>query len=535
MEFMDRRGRSLLVQFWLTVESFKNPLESIDSGSSGDDNDPLMDPAGSATVKEDMSMMVDLYFSNPKPHPALSAVSQKHVDAIRAFVLDEATPSPAEERKVRRNVMLSQRQVEQDMEQDFDDFQRSALWFRVIGDTDLGNRKAPPLPLSLSSKQAEPPTPALPTPGLIASLTSSFTFESGRDRQPPPDPRPSLRATHRRADSPQDNISDPPGRRSWDSERSFSSLNVATSQSSTRLPPSNLDVLMSPVLDVASDSSRAPLFDDSEDGLPQGPDHAQAQLERMEAIQAAITDIMDHEKRQTDRPISFASSDGFLRKSTSDLENISKGSGRRRLLSDATSEEDVSLEGLDEPDEPAHGTFQLAAPGDLQLSYEIARLSDKISNLTSQDSMLDTLIRKAELTGDAQELRLLRKSKAAMGRELRELSFQKTQYEQQESANRLVSDRTNVAIVNSTTGEEEGKAVVRYLVEVQQLAQDGNFASGWVVARRYNEFLTMHQKLRERYLMVRNLDFPGKRLVTALSASFVDNRRTALEKYMQVG
>jgi sorting nexin-25 len=121
-----------------------------------------------------------------------------------------------------------------------------------------------------------------------------------------------------------------------------------------------------------------------------------------------------------------------------------------------------------------------------------------------------------------------------MKRDLRELTFQKLQYEQQEAANRLLPDRTRVSIVNSTVGDEDGKSVVRYLVEVQQLAPDGSFASGWVVARRYNEFLNMHTKLRERYGLVRNLDFPGKRLVGALSGSFLDTRRVALEKYLQV-
>jgi sorting nexin-25 len=148
--------------------------------------------------------------------------------------------------------------------------------------------------------------------------------------------------------------------------------------------------------------------------------------------------------------------------------------------------------------------------------------------------MLDTLIKKADLTGDTREQKLLTKSKSAMSRDLRELQFQKSQYEQQETANRLIPDRTRLSLVSSTTGEEDGKSVVRYLVEVQQLASDGSFASGWVVARRYNEFLTMHNKLRERYAVVRTLDFPGKRFVTALTGSSVDTRRVALEKYMQV-
>ncbi len=178
--------------------------------------------------------------------------------------------------------------------------------------------------------------------------------------------------------------------------------------------------------------------------------------------------------------------------------------------------------------------YRPAGPGDLQLTYEIARLSDEISRLEAQEAMLDNLIRKAELTGDTQELKLLNKSKSAMNRELRELEFQKTQYEQQESANRLIPDRTRVSIASSTVKEEDGKSVVRYIIEVQQLAVDGSFAFGWVVARRYNEFFSMHNRLREKYALVKNLDFPGKRLVTTLSGSFVDTRRTGLEKYLQV-
>ena len=131
-------------------------------------------------------------------------------------------------------------------------------------------------------------------------------------------------------------------------------------------------------------------------------------------------------------------------------------------------------------------------------------------------------------------MKLLRTSKSALGREIRALAFQREQYAQQDAANALAPDRTRLQIVNAVQGEEQGRAVVRYLVEVQQLAADGSVATGWVVARRYNEFLTMHNKLRERFAGVRALDFPRKHLVTSLSASFVDTRRTGLEKYIQV-
>ena len=75
MEFMDRRKRSLLVQFWLTVESFKNPLESVDSGSDNDDDDPIRDPSLTDTLREDILMMNELYFSGPATDPALSVIS----------------------------------------------------------------------------------------------------------------------------------------------------------------------------------------------------------------------------------------------------------------------------------------------------------------------------------------------------------------------------------------------------------------------------------------------------------------------------
>lgn len=485
MEFMDRRHRSLLVQFWLTVESFKNPLESIDSSSSGDEDEPLQGPSTSSTLKEDISMINDLYFSVTPSHPALSSISKKHIDSIRSYAQSEILPGPLEDKKVRRSVMLAQRQVQQVMEQDFEDLQRSELWFRIIEDFNRASTKLlePPAGRISGRSMSPPPLPASRPLGI--GSVHIFRSESS----------PSLSSVVQRIDDPR--------------------------TSPTAVSRTNIDVLMSPVSETSSNTSRAPLFDDPEDA--QGADEA----ERMRAIQAALTDIIATQKL----PHSFLprgqDRGGNRHLSATSLDNKKGIFGEEEDMIDE--EDDDRAEGSVDTEQ---GTFQLAGPGDLQLSYEIARLGDKITKLEAHDAMLDMLIKKAELTGDAQELRLLQKSKSSMTRELRELRFQKTQYEQQESANRLISHRTKVSIVSSTVGEE-GKSVVRYLVEVQQLAPDGTFASGWVVARRYNEFLRMHNKLRDRYALVKGLDFPGKRLVTSLTGSFVDTRRQALEKYLQ--
>ena len=501
MEFMDRRHRSLPVQFWLTVESFKNPLESVESGSSGSEDDPIHDPSNSTTVKEDILMIHNLYFSGPAPHPALASIAKRHVDMICSFARHELNPTHATQRRVRRSVLLAQKQVERDMEQDFDDFERSELWFRAVGDTELGNKNLP--------------------------SESSLSFPSARTSPKPTDSfsRFALSTRH-------DQGSSHTVPRSESSPLLFSPhiSGLSSSAPASRLVPSNIEVLMSPALGESSESSRAPLFGDPDDEA-QGVD--QAQLQRMEAIQAALTDIIAFEEQHTDKPRTVVEVES-LQDTLFDSPHLNRNVDPRAVFND-DNEDDGDDDRREEAGIGGHGSFQLAAPGDLHLSYEITRLGEHVANLQAQDVMLDSLIKKAELTGDTQELRLLRKSKSAMSRELRQIRFQKLQYEQQEAANRLLSDRTKLSIVSSTVGEEEGKSVVRYLIEVQQLAPDGSFASGWVVARRYNEFLSMHNKLRERYGLVKNLDFPGKRLVTALSSNFVDTRKVALEKYMQVG
>lgn len=514
MEFMDRRHRSLPVQFWLTVESFKNPLESVDSDSSGDEEEIIQDPSTSVTVKEDISMINDLYFLDGKTQVSLAAISKKHVDAIREFAYD-ASPSIEAHRKVRRSVLRAQKQVERDMEQDFEEFERSELWFRAIGDAGFtaSTAQADPFARQLREGAAESPRALERTP-LSPSVQSKHNISP-------------VRYDQNAIFGMQRTVSANSG---WSLHSKMS--NTSSGAANAPHTPSNIEVLMSPILDVSSsEPARAPLFDDPEDEMQR------AEEKRMEAIHAALTDIMAlEEERSAARPTLGERNAEPLFKSLRLSGRPKRQAAQNVMFEDGTGDpdpeeaDDADQEGA--ADEP--GSFQLAAPGDLQLSYEIARLGENIANLEAQDTMLDTLIKKAELTGDRQELRLLTRSKSAMTRELRELQFQKQQYEQQESANRLVSDRTRVSIVSSAVAEEGGKSVVRYLVEVQQLGPDGSFASGWVIARRYNEFLNMHNKLKERYILVRNLDFPGKRLVAALSGSFLDTRRVALEKYLQV-
>lgn len=255
MEFMDRRNRSLLVQFWLTVETFKNPLESVESGSDDDEDETIQDASTSITVKEDISMINDLYFSGSAPHPVLSSIPKKYVDSIREFARSELTSSPAAQRRVRRSVLLAQRQVERDMEQDFEDFGSSGLWFRVINDAEFMGRKVP----EIKDRR-------------FSAVQSSSSFPSAKRTAPFPRSESTPKLSMKRTSSS-------------GSERSVKSTPPNPIHTS-RAPPSNIEVLMSPVTDSSSNSTRAPLFDDPDDKAQR------IEEQRMEEIHAALTDIV---------------------------------------------------------------------------------------------------------------------------------------------------------------------------------------------------------------------------------------------------
>jgi sorting nexin-25 len=174
-----------------------------------------------------------------------------------------------------------------------------------------------------------------------------------------------------------------------------------------------------------------------------------------------------------------------------------------------------------------------AAPGDLGLAEAITALTTDIDRLSAQDAVVDSLTRKAELTNNTAELRILRKSKASLQREIRRKELQRQQYVVQESDNSLYG-RSTIKIKSIMVGkEDDGREYAVYVVEVQRKAGEQMPAATWTITRRYSEFLELHQRLRMKYPSVRNLDFPRRRMVMKLQSDFLHKRRLALEKYLR--
>ncbi|KAG8405668.1 tRNA (guanine-N(7)-)-methyltransferase (tRNA(m7G46)-methyltransferase) [Metarhizium acridum] len=179
-----------------------------------------------------------------------------------------------------------------------------------------------------------------------------------------------------------------------------------------------------------------------------------------------------------------------------------------KFLADEVEDAEEGNTDKDEDDE-----VHEAAPGDLGLAEAITALTNDIDRLVAQEAIVDSLTRKAELTNNTSELRILRKSKASLQREIRRKELQRQQYVVQESDNSLYG-RSSVKIKSIQVGrEDDGREFAMYVVEVQRNAGEQMPAASWIVTRRYSEFHDLHQKLRSRYPSVRNLDFPRRRVV----------------------
>ena len=428
---------------------------------------------------------------------------------------------------------------------------------------------SPKIPLGLQRTETAPP---------------QVTFRAVFDQQRP-------LAAGRKADPDATNARLQPSRKpSTSSLDSFlpPSSAAASKRRSTPVAANSLEFLFSSATDEAEPSLRPALFGDDAEGTEPDEDERQlygrrvsegledeeeyVQVQTIETIQEALNSILATDAKGTasngrqSMTSSLTLDPTNRRRSSTELggsakalvkpplkstpsslgvygERIPSGSstksapepGRRRK---AVFDDDDELDLSDlEPEDlnPAFDpqSIKLAAPGDLDLTTEIDRLGDQVEKLKHQEAVVSALIRKAELTGIASELKILTKSRKSLRREMRGLEFQKGQYEAQEEENQLEPGRTTVSISGTTVGQAEGQSFQLFLVEVHQLATDGSYGSGWIVTRRYSEFDSLHTKLRDKYLAARKLEFPAKRLVSSLSNDlFTEQRKQGLEKYL---
>lgn len=441
-----------------------------------------------------------------------------------------------------------------------------------------------PIPTPDSRRTRTPsPIPPIPLPGKgiavqrTETLPPQVTFENPFDSPP--------KARRNGTDGPKDLHS---SRKA--SSTSLDTLQSTSSRKGAAALSDSLEFLMASP--TPEKQTRSPLFDEAAalpddghgDGLTHSPnsDDDYIQVQTIEAIQDALNSILETNGRPTSASDQQSTSsspetnrrkakDGLRRNlppprhpslssfpstsastSTSSISSsytkspvlpppsrsVSSSSAplpttrrQKAVFDDGELNDDLDL-GEREPEFDPQ-SIQLAAPGDLHLPAEIVRLAGSLEKLKNQESVVGALIRKAELTGNTSELKILVKSQDSLRREIRAATFQKDQYESQESENKLTPAGTRVTIPGTTIGQAEGQNFQLYLVEVHQVNADGSFRSGWIVTRRYSEFASLYAKLRDKFVPARYLEFPSKRIVTSYSKEFIEQRKIGLERYLQ--
>lgn len=534
MEYMDRQKLMTLVEFWIVVEGFRNPLEE---DMVTDDGFSTSRPQWNDADRADLAQIYEAYLVKPELN-----VSEQSRDVVKSFLKAGKNATISDYLRARSVVLMAQSaDLELMRERHFPNFKRSDLYYKYLTSDDSSTSTPKP-----PAKASKPPTvDSIPESSAKISAVSRLNARPhtrasgvGRNASFNNDPAVSSKVSEL--------VSDQQSRRSFDADKS------------------------------------APLFDDDFDNevlsrstqsIDSEPFNAERdfgnQDQMVEAMEAALNDILIDEKREDEpfkplfepfeRNVSPAkqldsprSSGDFVRIEASSNE---KERGRPNLASlglvntasrigvftdnDLFDDEEKFIE--DEHADPEESAdekslddeIHQAAPGDLGLAEAITALSMDIERLLAQESIVDTLTRKAELTNNGAELRILGKSRSSLQREIRRKELQRQQYIVQESDNSLYG-RANVEIKSVMVGKDaDGQEFALYVIEVQRKAVENIPAASWAVARRYSEFHDLHQRLRNIYPAVRHLDFPRRRLMMKLQREFLHKRRVSLEYYLK--
>lgn len=533
MEYMDRQRLMPLVQFWLVVDGFRNPLED---DTADDDTLPSTLSPWTESDRVDLAQIDQAYLSRPELKVAPSARQP-----ICEFLDAGKSATPEQYYKARRTVLKIQSSVLRDMQaKHLQAFKKSDLFYKA-----LASEEASKTSTSAQATQPGPSTSQQPQ-------RNATTYPQRPTRL---NPRLVPSASHLK--------------------RGLSASDLRNTGTNGALTPDPQDGQRRSL----DENGNSPLFDDEDENdllgdsvqsLDQEPSKTVPDTSVVQAVEAALVGIMEDERPRTAEDLReslFSQDDG-----ASSLFNDREGESARGstdgqrpfqpgkdvdkpslaslgLVSAASrigvfvdndlfNDEERLLSEEQDDNDAEHATddedqVHEAAPGDLGLAEAITVLSNDIDRLVAQDAVLESLTKKAELTNNTAELRILRKSKASLQRELRRKELQRQQYIIQESDNSLYG-RASIKIKSIQVGrDDDGKEFAVYVVEVQRNAGEKMPAATWIVTRRYSEFHDLHQKLRNRYPSVRNLDFPRRRMVLKLQSEFLRKRREALELYMQ--
>ena len=444
MEFMDRQKLMSLVQFWIVVDGFRNPLED----DFGDDALPASITWKPAD-RNDLALISESYLSKPE-----LKVSDESRRTVKAFLSAGKRATPEQYRNARMVVLTTQSSILENLENKYyPKFKESDLYWKYLASDEASTNTQLPVPQSSPTSVTFEITERRPLPPLLSRTGSQPGLRPSKDLR-----RAAVSSSDVRGMGKLFDDDDSP-RRSIDSERSglfdddYDTDNLATSTHSLGKDSQNgendasqsqvLQTMEAALNDIITNEPKNGKFENLK-GDPSGLFGPERPLLARNASEASQADNRGHEK---------------MRKSIASLGLVGQGSRLGVFDDELFPDQQKFIE--DEYEEPEGANerdladeVHEAAPGDLGLTEAIEALSVDIDKLAAQDAVVEALTRKAELTNNTAELRILRKSKASIQREMHRKEMQRQQYILQESDNSLYG-RSTVSLKSTVVGKEE--------------------------------------------------------------------------------
>lgn len=441
MEFMDRRNRMRLVQFWIVVDGFRNPLEE-DTEEPGQELQTKWTPAD----RLDLEQMYDAYLTKPE-------IGARDVDrkAVQDFLRAGSSASTQLYLTARKAVLRTQSAVFEEMkDQHFRSFKKSDLFYKWLA-TEESTILSPTLESSsqLRRSQSNPKEPSIQRDIRPSkTLPPNLDFES--NLQKPVMSATDLKSLSRPTPVPtysRQSIDNPRSRPLFDDDieddrmsRSVPAIGAADPEPGKGRNDAEsaevVDAMQAALNQIMDEPDKDSLFSDHLVGSGQTANSPR------NSIESSRPSLLQQRSKPSISSLGLVGAPSSLGVFSDDL------------FSDEQKFPEDEKEDSDAAETPLEDDIHEAAPGDLGLTEAIDALNSDIQRLTSQEAILVSLTRKAELTNNAAELRILRKSMQSLQREIQRKEMQKQQYIIQESDNSLYG-RAAVAIKSIMVGKDQ--------------------------------------------------------------------------------
>ncbi|TQS33689.1 hypothetical protein Golomagni_05955, partial [Golovinomyces magnicellulatus] len=173
MEYMDRQRLMSLVQFWLVVDGFRNPLE--DDGME-DEQVPSDLPMWTDSDRMDLQQIKQAYLSKPE-----LKISEQSRSRVQEFLKAGKSATPLQYYLARQSILQAQSSVLTEMQsKHFQSFKQSDLYYKCLASQEASSVSMSAQPSSSGATARKLPThksshPSLPKPKPVAKLASAAT------------------------------------------------------------------------------------------------------------------------------------------------------------------------------------------------------------------------------------------------------------------------------------------------------------------------------------------------------------------------